>query len=75
MSKLIIKDLEFQQTELPHSRQIEGQGNLNGIKWDSLFDFDWAHNRRDGWAVGDVTAWGLAIGEIIIPTFNFNSSI
>ncbi len=70
MSKLIIKDLEFDQTELSNVSQIQGQGNLNGIVWDSLFDFAWEHNRRDGWAIGDLTAWGLGIGEIIIPTFN-----
>ncbi|ACK71904.1 hypothetical protein PCC7424_3512 [Gloeothece citriformis PCC 7424] len=65
-SHLKITDLDFCETQLLNQQQVKGQGNLNGVAWDGFFDFDWAHNRRNGFAIGNITGFALAIGPVTL---------
>lgn len=70
MSKLAIHDLDFCQTELPSEQVRGGEDSARGAwDWDFTFDFDFDDDGISGWSVGNLSAWGLAIGPVVIsPT-------
>ncbi|MCU0533827.1 MAG: hypothetical protein MUD14_08020 [Hydrococcus sp. Prado102] len=70
MSKLVIHDLDFCQTELPNSEQVRGgdDSTRGAWDWDFTFDFDFDDDGISGWSVGNLSAWGLAIGPVIISS-------
>lgn len=68
MNPLVIKDLDFCQTEFSEQKQIRGSGNLNNVKWKGIFDFSFSHNRISSFSVGSIAAFAIAIGPVIIFT-------
>ncbi|MEM8778170.1 MAG: hypothetical protein AAGF26_04715 [Cyanobacteria bacterium P01_G01_bin.49] len=68
MNHLVIEDLDFYQSELPTLEQVEGRGNIIKFDWDGFFDQSFQSDLISSYALGFLSAYGIAIGPKIISS-------
>lgn len=71
MSQIVINDLDFYQGKLPDLEQVKGSTYTpHSWDWSAFFDFDFDSDGISSFAVGNISAYAIAIGPIIRSSFN-----